>query len=226
MFNFFRRQDNIEEWEYDLFCQIGQKLPKDYSFLTRQLNREFILNRKTSDSPAKGWKITIYDENLYNEYKNTALNYKLSGIKIYDKGENCFKNIEFDIFDGVIIGYYIERSSLNFDFSRIEFDIKEQTYINSDKEILMNILGYVSEEITIHLDINDTFELKIEDHLFYVIKILGEGNYVVIDKSAKIYGMIHDPYEIELLFENKDDFFKAISDGEFNFQKYYSTKMR
>jgi hypothetical protein len=37
--------------------------------------------------------------------------------------------------------------------------------------------------------------------------------------------MIHDPYEIELLFKDKKKFFEALSCGDFNIMEYYNKKL-
>jgi len=75
------------------------------------------------------------------------------------------------------------------------------------------------------LEIESTFKIEIPEGKFYVIKDLEDGNYLSMDENGAVYGMIHDPYEIEKLFDSKEAFFKALESGKFSISRYYENKM-
>ncbi len=83
----------------------------------------------------------------------------------------------------------------------------------------------LSKKVLSVIDINSTFKIQIPEGVFYVIKDFGDGNYLAMEENGAIYGMIHDPYEVEMLFKNKDVFVNAIESGEFNIFKYYNSKI-
>jgi hypothetical protein len=125
----------------------------------------------------------------------------------------------------MLAGFTVTSKYRDLDFSRIDVTrIKEKHFKDEDKEELSKILGKIDKDLLSQLDVEDTFKIEIEEGEFYVIKNLGDGNYLSITKQGAIYGMIHDPYEVELLFENKEDFFKALSTGKFDIQEYYRSK--
>ena len=46
-----------------------------------------------------------------------------------------------------------------------------------------------------------------------------------MNKEGAVYGMIHDPYEVEKLFDKKETFFEALKSGKFDIADYYNSKM-
>ena len=46
-----------------------------------------------------------------------------------------------------------------------------------------------------------------------------------MNEKGAVYGMIHDPYEVEKLFDSKESFFEALKSGEFSISEYYEKKM-
>ncbi len=228
MFNLFKKKQvkNIQEWEYALLKAIVEKLPSKYSFLINQTNPEFILDSVPNEFLEDGWKRIICNQNIYSSIKDNNINYKLVGIKIFDLESKSFKSIELDLYEGIIIGYKVSESKGQFDFENIDLKgLREKPYENKHKEELEKIIGTVGNDLLVHLDIGDTFKIEIPEGEFYVIKDLEDGNYLSMDKRSAVYGMIHDPYEIEKLFNNKEAFFEALKSGEFSISEYYDKKM-
>lgn len=229
MFNLFKKKQakNIQEWEYDLLKSVAEKLPSKYSFLTNQMNSDFILDSVPNEFLEVGWKRVICDQNVYNSIKNKSINYKLLGIKIFDLEAKDYKSIELDLYDGILIGYKIdESSSKHFDYENIDIkNLREKLYENKEKEELEKIIGTINGEILAQLDIEDTFKIEVPEGEFYVIKDLEDGNYLSMNEKGSVYGMIHDPYEVEKLFDTKESFFEALKSGEFSISKYYDKKL-
>jgi len=95
---------------------------------------------------------------------------------------------------------------------------------NEDKNELDKIIGKLDRKVESLLNLQNTFKIEINEGTFYVLKELGDGNYLVMDKSSRVYGLIHDPYEVDKIFENKDDFISALSTKKFNIDDYCSSK--
>lgn len=228
MFNIFKkkRPKNMQEWEYCLLKQIIKKLPSKYSFLSNQINAEFILDSVPNEILEHGWKRIIFNQNFYNSFKISNINYKLVGIKVFDLESESYKNVEIDLYEGIIIGYKIEENNEQFDFEKIDVkNLQEEAYENKDKDELVRIMGTVSDDVIVQLDVEDAFKVEIPEGKFYVIKDLGDGNYLSMDEKGAVYGMIHDPYEVEKIFNDKESFFEALKSGEFNISKYYNKKI-
>ncbi len=228
MINIFRKKKdkNMHEWEYQLLKTIVEKLPSKYSFLKNQINSEFILDSVPNELLKHGWRRVLCNQNLYNVYKNDEINYKLIGITVYDlKGQN-YKSVELDLYEGIIIGYKVDDNSGQFSIEKINLEhLEEKHYINKDKEALEKILGNFSKDLISNFELENTFKIKLPDGVFYVIKELGNGDYLSVNSQGAIFGMIHDPYKIEKLFDNKEAFFQALKAKNFSISEYYNKRM-
>jgi hypothetical protein len=227
MFDFFKRRKtkSIQDWEFQILNAVVDKLPPQYSFLKNQVNEDFILDSVPNEFLRHGWKRIICNQNLYNAFKNNTINYKIDGIEILDSISKTYKKLEIDIYEGIIIGYRLEGNSGQFDFSSINLkNLHESQFPNKSKGELEKILGHVDEEALLKLDINDTFKIELPEGIFYVVKDLGDGNYLSINKSGEVFGMLHDPFEIDKIFNNKRDFFDALKKGEFVIEDYFNKK--
>lgn len=77
-------------------------------------------------------------------------------------------------------------------------------------------MGNVDNDVLSKLDINLTFKIDVDEGEFYVIKDLGDGNYLSMDQNGAVYRMIHDPYKIEKIVEDKENFYQALKNGAFD----------
>jgi hypothetical protein len=226
--NIFRKKNDkhIENWEYQLLEAIVDKLPLKYAFLKNQVNSDFILDSLPNELLEQGWKRILCNQNLYKTYRNANINYKLVGINVFELGSQSYKSIELDLYEGIIIGYKIEYVSVKYDITKIDLRLlREKYYDNKDRDELKKLIGHITENVLSKLDIEDTFKIEIPEGEFYVIKNLGDGNYLSINTSGSIFGMIHDPYQIEKLFDKKETFFEALKTGTFDILEYYNKKM-
>lgn len=227
MFNIFRKkkQSNMQAWEYELLKAVVDRLPPKYSFLKNQINVNFILDIVPNELLGNGWKRIIVDFKLYSFYKNKGVDYKIIGINILNTLDKCYKELQLDVYDGIIIGYKLNDEG-NFDLGNINIEnVREINYENEDRDALKEIMGIVDEDICNQLDIDDTFKIEVPEGDFYMLKDLADGNYLSMDMTGAVYIMIHDPYEIEKIYENKESFYKDLKSGNFNIINYYIKKM-
>lgn len=228
MFNIFKKKKNrnIKEWEFLLLQKIAEKLPLKYAFLKRQIHPDFFLDSTDNVLLGDNWKRVICNQNLYRFYKNNDINYVIENILVYNLDSTTYINVDIDVYNGIIIGYRIHSNSERFDVNLIDIDkIREKQFINKDLAELKIILGDIPLNIASLLNIDDTFKIEIPEGCFYVIKDLGNGDYLSMDTQGNVFGMIHDPYEIEKLFDSKESFYDALNSGEFNILEYYDKKM-
>jgi hypothetical protein len=224
MLNFFkkRRIKHIQDWEYDLLRSIAVKLPKKYSFLSAQIDPEFLLDSVLNELLNEGWKRTILNQNLYNNYKNTSINYQMKGILVYDVLESKNKEVQLDLYEGILIGYRVPTGK--FDLERIDLaNLKEVGFVTPTEELKYRELfnGKNSD----YLDLNDGFEIQLDNKNYYTIKDLGDGNYISIDSSGKVYGMFHDPYLVELIHGDVQEFIDQVNAGKFSIDDYRDSKL-
>lgn len=226
MFNIFKNKTKIKDWEYRMLKSIADFLPSKYSFIKGQITHEFILNSIPNEFLENNWKTIVYNQNLYDSFKNTDFNYKLIGVRIYDLDEKSYKDVELDIGDGILIGYRIDATGGNFDFGESDISgLKQVSFENMNKAILDKIIGMPSNEIISQLDLSDTFEITVPEGKFYVIKDLEDGNYLAVDTNGSVYCLIHDLYEIEKLFESVNMFYDALKSNSFSIEDYYENKI-
>jgi len=227
MFSIFKKkkQDrSIPEIEYVLLEKVTSGLPNKYSFLKNQINRDFILGALPNVFLGNGWKTLLYNQKLYDTIVDKNINYKLSGIRVYDSELKTYQTIQLDICNGILIGYQLEKNENNLD--NINYDnIYEKLFVNEDEETLLSIIGIQNKAIESHLDLQDTFKLELEEGEFYTIKNMGNGDYVAVNKNREVYLIIHDPYEVEKIFDSVNDFFNSLKADSLSIDKYYENKM-
>lgn len=227
IFRSFKRKNRckIQKWEFDLLQAVAESLPNKYSFIKKQVTPDFILNSLPNEFLNEDWKTLVYNQNLIDTFKDNKRDFVISGIQLYDKDSKSHKSIDLDIANGILIGYGIRGGKGNFDLLKIKTNqIKESNFVNPDKEELVSILGVFSEKLKSYINIENTFLIEVPEGKYYVIRDFGNGNYLGVDKKGSVFSLIHDPYEIEKLFDDKEGFYKALESGYFDMDRYYENK--
>lgn len=229
MFGIFENKRKFTKVDDKFFKDVIFKLPLKYHFLRDQIMDQFILGKKVNPFGGKGSYTLLLNANLEHKYLNKSLPnfFILKDIGIWNKVRNSYEMIELDILQGMFAGYMVRSSILDLDSNLIDTSrIKEKKFLDEDKIALSKILGKLDSHILDLLDIQNVFKIEVAEGVFYMIKDLGDGNYLTINQSGAIFMMIHDPYKIEKIFDNKDSFVKSIESGDFNIQKFYESLIR
>lgn len=224
MFNFFKKKvKNIQEWEYALLNNIVKRLPIKYSFLLDQVQKDFILDSVPNDFLKGGWKRIILDQNLFDSHKVKDINYQLLGIRVYDLKDSQYKEVALDLYEGVLIGYKIPAGQ--FDVDNVDLsDVREaQVFSARDEDLKYKV--FLTEKKSKQLDLENGFEIDLSDRSYFVIKDLGDGNYLAIDDAGKVYGLFHDPFLVEVIDEDVGEFIKRVNAGTFSIEEYYRSKV-
>lgn len=208
MFGLFKKKNNFQfgDDEVKFFRNVIKILPQRYSYLESQITKEFILKFKPNQLGYKDSYTFILNANLENKFirKDLPPYYIIKNIGIWENVLNKMLSIELDIITGYIGGFKSESINFeNFDFSKTDLSkLTEKHFSNQDKEELLKIIGSVSKQQELKLDIEDTFKIELPEGDFYTIKNLGDGNYLAVNKQGLVYELIHDPYSVTKKAEN------------------------
>jgi len=228
MFNIFGKKRQIKKEDYTFLSIITENLSEIYPYLEEQVNRDFILDKKSNPNEGEGVFSLILNAGLENDFRKKDLPrfFIIKNVLVWNNIKNKYQSIELDIVEGMLSGFKIPAKYSNLDFNKIDISkVTEKHFENKDLDTIKELIGEVPVEFRYILDLEKSFKIELPEGDFYAIKDLGNGNYISINKKGAIYGMIHDPYEIEKLFENKDLFYKAIESGRFSFDEYFDEKM-
>jgi hypothetical protein len=165
----------------------------------------------------------MLNQNLYKDFRKKDLNFLLKGIRVFDFDKNEFSEVHLDLYEGVLIGYRI--IGTNFDVNRIDVsNLEEASFpvLQEDKKYKRYFEGLDSSM----LDVNNGFEVEISGQKYFVIKDLGDGNYISINDIGKVYGMFHDPFLIEEIYDSTAQFINDVNLGMFSIDKYYQSKLK
>ncbi len=227
MFDFFKkkRATSIQAWERALLKAVVGRLPSKYSFLVNQVSSEILLDSVPNGLLGGNWKRTKLDGSIHDSIINRDLDYRLAGIRVFDAESETFKDVELDLHEGILIGYNVDGGNGRLDLEDIDVgSLREKPWDNVNGG-LQEIIGKEDYVLLAQFGFKDGFEIEIPEGRFHVIKDFEDGNYLSMDGEGAVYCMMHDPYEIEKLFNGKDDFFAAMKFGEFSALEYYNKKM-
>ncbi|WP_456314161.1 hypothetical protein [Pseudomonas shirazensis] len=157
-----------------------------------------------------------YSPKVFEEIKrNHNTSFHLNGILVFEKKSKKHIPLRLHYFHNSLTSINIDNPKKfhrNFDLNNIKvekIEIKHLKLQNPDKEIVLKILKNIDEEKLNLLDIENTFEIEIEERLFYTILDMEDGNYMAIDKQGKIYRLNHEHKErVKKIAENPIEFFK------------------
>ncbi len=228
MLNLFRKKKLIKEEDYIFLKAITENLSDKYLYLVDQVSKEFILDKLPNQLGDKGTYTLTLNAKLEPKYSNKSFPqfFIIRNIDVWNNAKKSFEQVELHILEGMLAGFRVVSKYSDFNLKKIDTSkVKEKHFNSEDRDTLKKIIGNISSDLLSQLDIEGTFKIDIPEGEFYVIKDLEDGNYLSMDKKGAVHGMIHDPYEIEKLFDNKETFFEALESGEFNISEYYDEKM-
>ena len=225
--NIFSKKNQFSETDFDLLSSVIARLPDRYEYLEKQFTKELIVEKKPNELSESGTYRFSLDGELSEQFRDKTKEglMVLRGISVWCKSKKDFVPFRFHVLDGLIVGYHCGADSFDVDFDQIELsELNEKRFGKPDRDSLISILGDAPKEVTNLLDISKTFKIEIDEGDFYVIKDLGDGNFLSINEDGEVHGMIHDPYEVELLFSSAKEFYEAVLNNTFSFERYLSEK--
>ena len=230
MFKLFRKnKDSLTDIDRVFLETVVNNLPEKYDYLKRQVHKDFIVGKERDLINGPGRYGLIVDGNYESQFsdKSKPQYFIIKDIRVWNKNKSAFERVELDIIEGMIMGYYLSCDSRELDLNKIDISwLKEKHFRDEDKEQLLSIVGQIDKDDLSKLDISSTFRIDIEQGAFYVIKNLEDGNYLAVNKKGEVYGLVHDPYTVEKIFDSVPIFVDALKNGSFSFDKYLESKYR
>ncbi|MDR7212737.1 hypothetical protein [Flavobacterium piscis] len=218
MFKFFRKKKKENQFgneEIYFFKNLIDILPKKYSYLSGQINNDFILGFKENILGFKDSYTFLLNANLEALYTNKRLPHYfiLKNINVWNTKKNSYCNIELDILSGMIGGFKSESIDfLSFDFSKTDIEnITEKNFENKDLDkLLMNFDENEKKILSKYLD--STYAINLPDGVFYYIDDIGNGDVLALDKIGNAYLLTHDPAQTIRIF-SKEDLFEKLENN-------------
>lgn len=221
MFGFFKKTSwKIEGKAFVFFRQVFSQLPSDLNFIVDGLDKG-LYKRFSVNHALKGNCYSIgFDPSLSDRAMRKGMDLKVKNIIIKQDGQVHTLNITVN--DALWIGFEIERDIL--DFKNYQIDVSSFKIDRTKSVTDKGIKSLVSNLTCTQLDLTDLRELEFGDKTVYQIKDLEDGNYIAIDNKGEVFGLSHDPYEIQPINKSVRQFVEDVNGGLFDFEKYLTVQ--
>jgi hypothetical protein len=223
IFNFNTRKKHLKQFE----MKIAELLNNEFPELKKVIGISNLCGISFTVKPQGIYLNRSYSPKVFEEIKrNHNTFFDLNGILVFEKKTKKYIPLKLNYFHNSLTSINIDdpkKFHRNFDLNNIkveEIEIKHLKLQNPDKEIVLKVLKEVDEGKLNLLDIENTFEIEIDEKLFYTILDMEDGNYIAIDKQGKIYRLNHDHKErVKKIAENPIEFLKIYSGQKSELEK-------
>ncbi|MEA5429232.1 hypothetical protein [Arcicella lustrica] len=221
MFGLFKKTSwKIEGKALDFFRIVFSQLPVDFQFLADGLDNGLYRRFYVNHSMKEHFYFIGFDPSQFDKSMIKGKHFELGNILIKQAGQAFPLNIT--VHEGLWIGFEFEKNIL--DFNNFQVDLssfkKDKSKFAADTKIEKLVSGLTCEQ----LDLTNLGEFDIDGKTFYQIKDLEDGNHIAIDNKGQVFGLIHDPYKIELINKSVRQFVGDVNGGLFDFDKYLNGK--
>ncbi|MCH3882922.1 MULTISPECIES: hypothetical protein [Tenacibaculum] len=218
--NIFNRK--IKQKHLELFAiKIAELLETELPQLKKAIGISRIAGISFMQKPSAIFILRGYNPKEFEEInRNHKTCFNLTGISVWNRKTENFELLKLNYQHDTLTKIEIanpEYFHKTFDLNRIqksEIKLDHLKMENPDQKIAEKALKTLTKEQLKLLELDYTFEIELDEKLFYTILDMEDGNYVAVDKKGKIYRLNHDHEERVKLISNKPtDFFK-IYNGE------------
>jgi len=234
MFNFFRKEKRdlskvlgLTNTDRMFLEKICKALQSGYPNLIHQLEPGFMITKNPTPAARNGAFTFGMDEDLYKRYGNKDKGY-FTIRNIWCRILNSEKKVEVEVrlSEDILIGYYcsidIEELALeSLDVS----NLYEKHFVNKELNVIRDNFNKFSGNEIRSLDIENTFRIDLEGGPYYTIKNLEDGNYLAVNEKEEVFGLIHDPFEVEMIYPSLAIFIRELNMGNFSFDAYLARKL-
>lgn len=220
LFNFKTSKKHIKKFEHKL----AELLPDEF-FVFKKIANEPNLNYSISfTQEPKGIIVQHgYTQEFFNKYvAPNRKNFNLKGVYIRNKKSGDYEQLTLDFYQNSLNRIVIDKPEefhKLYDINSLKIRELEAEYYNIDNpdiEIVNRILIKLSQRQKEFLEIDDTFEIKYDNNLYYPILNMEDGNYIAVDQKGIVYRLNHDhDNQIKKIADRPGDFFK-IYNGDKN----------
>lgn len=212
MFWLKTKKNHIIEFEKQLAQELQGELPQITKAI--QLSKVYGINFKHKPKGiyvTRGYKPKAYEELM----RNHTTHFNLTGIAVLNKKTKTYEELKLNYLHDnltnidVVNPEYFHR---NFDLSKIrigKIEIENIEFNNPDLAIVKKVLKTLNSEQLKQLDLDGTFEIKLNDKLFYTILDMEDGNYIAATKNGQIFRLNHDhKSRVKQIAKSPKDFFE------------------
>lgn len=219
IFNRKTKKKHIEQFE----LKIAELLESEMSQIKTAIGLSKIYGISFMHDPkgiyiSRGYKPKEFEK--INKDHKTCFN--LTGISVLNKKENHYQPIQLYYQSDGLTKIEIENPELfhkTFDLNQIqkgELSLEHLKMENPDQKTVKKILKSLTKEQIELLELEYTFEIELDEKLFYTILDMEDGNYIAVNKQGKVYRLNHDHIERVKLIANKPSEFFDIYNGKKN----------
>lgn len=215
IFNFYTSKKHLKQFE----MKIAELLNNEFPEFKKVIEISNLSAIHFTVKPQGIYLNRSYSPKVFEDIKrNHNTSFHLNGIFVFEKKSKKHIPLKLHYFHNSLTSINIDDPKnfhRNFDLNNIkveEIEIGHLKIQNLDKEIVLKVLKNINEEKLNLLDIENAFEIEIDEKPFYTILDMEDGNYIAIDKQGKIYRLNHDHKErVKKIAENPTEFFKIYS---------------
>lgn len=223
IFNRKIKQKHLEQFELKIAELVETELPelKKAIGISKFSNIAFIQN------PSAIFILRSYNPKAYEEIKRNHRTYfNLTGISAWNRKTEKQEPFKINYQNNTLTKIEIDNPEYfhkTFDLNQIQknkIKLEHLKIENPDRIIAEKALKSLSKVQLELLELEFTFEIELDEKLFYTILDMEDGNYIAVDKKGKIYRLNHDHEETVKLITNKPiDFFDIYSGKKRDLEK-------
>lgn len=237
MFGFFKRkrrakealdflmppQQEISADEMTFLRNVLALLPAENSHLIAQVDPAFLISKRVNNLGQPGSFTFAMDQSAAKKLKKKRKGYIIvKGLSVYNTTKDIFEGMEFDIIDEILSGYYLPDNFANYNLNRVETDFASpEIKSNPDELELRQIVGAeILKKLPDYFNLDNIMRIDLDNDAYYAVHDFEDGNYFAVRSDGELFGLFHDPFMIDPVFDNIDDFFTAVKNGSFSLEEY------
>lgn len=219
MFDFLKRKKRLLEQmpildvEIDFLSRVVGSLPNRYTYLGRQLNREFILGKCVNPLFDDQVAYTFWlDASLESRYivegapkSATLKNIVLSGSRLGVVG------FELHLVDGYLASWAFDKKV---DVSLVEridaINLLLKLGPDDESDLTRQLRKRLSRNQLAKLDLTNSYGVEWSGKTYFTIKNLGDGDFLGVDSDGVVYKLTHDSFEIRRIYSSVEDYLKSV----------------
>jgi hypothetical protein len=160
--------------------------------------------------------------------KKHNVNFKVDGLEIKRKAKNEYAKFSVTVTSDLIATIDIDDSKnfwKDYDTDQLKTDDLKRTELvfgNEDEKKLLKILKSVDETLKKKVEIEDTFEIELDDKKFFTLLDMEDGNYIGVNSKGQVFRLLHDSNEqARLINGSVKDFLTTFSGDKNDLAKYF-----
>jgi len=212
MFWLKTKKKHIIEFEKQLAQELQGALPQITKAI--QLSKVYGINFKYKPNGiyvTRGYMPKAYEELM----RNHRTHFNLSGIVVLNKKTKTYEELKLNYLHDTLTNIEVvnpEYFHRNFDLSKIrigKIEIENIEFNNPDLAIVKKALKTLNSEQLKQLDLDGTFEIELNEKLYYTILDMEDGNYIAAIKNGRIFRLNHDhEIRVKQIAKSPEDFFE------------------